>query len=345
MIDVMPLRELHGNLSKDLIPPQLGGYWADIIDSGTRTCFAVLGYEGGSRKEQISFCVTKTTFGRFLFAMPFVGYGCCFDAVNIPLIREMMDKLEDVAKENDCLAMSLCTHPLSNLPSEFHKTIWPGHQYAYENFCQVSELARGHPLNSLSHRDRMVFGAEIARLSKSGFSIESSPTQEDFFQWYAVYVKRFAEFGVTPLPKEMFARYLDESHGGNVDFWMAKSRQEGVIGGIIFTKGQGIVDYNISACDSEHRRFYATTSILNAYLTKCIEDGVRYFNWQSSPGRNSGTYRYKARWGGDEYTHHYLSKALAPLEQITSIPLRVLKSELPFCYVLPYSLWGEPRKV
>jgi len=346
MIDVSPLRSSsYATLKKEFIPPQLMPYYGRIIDSNLRHCYALFDYTSSAEPlEQINFCITSTSFGKFMFAMPFVGYGSMFDIANVKILKEMIVELEGIAKEDECLSMSLCTHPLSNVPREMHKEIWPGFDYEYKNFCQISDLSKGHPIAQLDHRERMVFGAETSKMEKAGFEIVKSPSLQDFNQWYAVYTKRFEEFKAQPISKTMCSRYLMEARKGNVDFWMAKRNDVGVIGGIIFAKGKGIIDYNISAFDSKYRELYATTAILNAYLLDCSIHGVRYFNWQSSPGRSSGTYKYKARWGGQEYVHYYLSKALAPIETITAIPLEKLKRELPFCYVLPYSLWGEPVK-
>ncbi|MFA5137141.1 MAG: GNAT family N-acetyltransferase [Patescibacteria group bacterium] len=303
-----------------LVPPQMMKYWADIIDAPT--------YVVSDDHNQINFAIMEFSFGKFAVGMPYMGYGCMPDRY----IPHLLDEMEDIARAEGCLAMSVGTHPLSVQP---HHT-YPGF-YTQDNFCQISELDV-HPVKKLSHHRRMAFQNEISKLPEEYF-IDTSPSAAVFDQWLDVYKSRCADQGATPFPDWFFVNYYITSGFSDIEFWVVRSRDE-VLGGAFIAIGEGIADYGTSAFTTASRKYNPTTHLLDALFTHLIGRGIKYFNWQSSKSRNDGTYLYKRRWGAEEYNHCYLSKPLVDIDEITSIPLETVKEEANGCYILPYGVWG-----
>ena len=343
MIRIIRLKEFLSPTKKELIPPQLCPYWANILDSDTITCYVIYVEDKDVIKDQLNFSIIKSSIGNFLISMPYIGYGCCFDVVNKKYLGKLFSELEKFALENDCLTMSICTHPLASLPFNAYKEVFD-YSFSYKNFCQISELDM-HPLLKLKHHRRMAFNNEISKIGKeSEYFIDTKPSEDTFEEWLEVYNARFRELKGHPLSYWFYNNYYKESRiNDKIDFWVLRSEST-VLGGAFFSIGKYIVDYGTSAFISEYRTLYPTTYLLNSYFEKMIEQGILYFNWQSSPSKGSGVYNYKRRWGAKEYEHYYFSKNLVDISEIISIPLSKIKRELAGCYVLPYTLWGEEVK-
>ena len=319
--------------SGELTPPQLFPYWARILDKWDS-------YAISSKGQHLNFYIVETSFGKVLISMPYIGYGSCFTSTEG--IKELFSDLEAFARDNDCLTMSVCTHPLATVPFDKYHDLFD-YDYSYKNFCQISTIDK-HPLESVSHKRRMAFNSEIARCSREGYIIDKHPDAEIYDQWLECYKSRVTDLDAIPFPDWFFDNYYRESQKDDkVDFWVVRDEST-ILGGIFCARGNNIVDYCTSAFKTEYRKLYPTTYILNEYFNDAVSRGIKYFNWQSSPVKNEGTYNFKKRWGAEEYEHYYFAKTLAPLENILEIPLQKIKKELVGCYMLPYSLWGEEPK-
>jgi hypothetical protein len=64
--------------------------------------------------------------------------------------------------------------------------------------------------------------------------------------------------------------------------------------------------------------------------------GVQYYNWQSSPSRESGVYRYKQQWGATESLYYYLTWFLVSPEARPKLDLRTLQQGYPLHFIVPY---------
>jgi len=337
-IELSRLKDFNLKVEKEIIPSQLNMHWAKILDSKKCESYVLYVEDGGSVKEQLNFCIMKTSFGNFLVSMPYIGYGSCFDVANKKYLKDLFIKLEEFAVGNDCLNMSVSTHPLSSMSFEDYKDVFD-YSFFHKADCQVSIL-NGHPLLSMSHKRRSAFKNEISKAEQAGFIIDKQPEENILDQWYEVYLKRFQDIGGIPNTKTYFFNcYQISKESNDIDFWVVRNDSL-VLGGVFCEIGKSIVDYSTSAFLTEYRKIYPTTYLLNEYFTKALLQGIRYFNWQGSGG-NEGVFNYKKRWGAEDYEQFYFAKNLVPVSEITSIPLSKIKKELTRCYVLPYNLWEK----
>lgn len=338
--DTIPLDEITGTVKKAIIPSQMYKHWANILDSKNKKCYASIIKDNGTIVEQINFCMIKTSFGKFLVSMPYIGYGSCFFLENKTILKLLIDEVLKFAAENDCLNVSISTHPLSTLTFEDYRRIFD-FNYSKTVDCQMSVVA-DHPLEEMNHKRRMAFKNEISKIEKSDAFIDKSPSDNIFEEWYKVYLDRFSDIGGMPNSRNFFkALHIISRESHDVDFWVLRD-DDLVIGGVIFEKGKGIIDYTTSAFRTEYRKQYPTTYVLNEYFKEMVKGERIFFNWQGSGG-NEGVKKYKKRWGAQDMQQSYLAKNLVPVEEILAIPLEKVKHELMRCFVLPYELWGVKR--
>ena len=118
-----------------------------------------------------------------------------------------------------------------------------------------------------------------------------------------------------------------------------------VVGGTWVILNENIMDYYATAFRSEDRNGQPGNWIVHALLERARARGIQYFNWQSSPSRESGVYRFKARWGSMEGKHHYLTKITGDIGSFESIPLEVIKNQYQWHYLLPYEKLGKPHLI
>lgn len=120
--------------------------------------------------------------------------------------------------------------------------------------------------------------------------------------------------------------------------YVAKLNGE-LLGGTLFLIGRGVVDYFATAFNSESMKLYPGMLLLNHAFEHFMAGGIEYFNWQSSPSRDSGVYAYKKRWGAQEGTYPILTRILGDTGPILAQPLDKVRLAYNGHFVLPYQLW------
>jgi hypothetical protein len=75
--------------------------------------------------------------------------------------------------------------------------------------------------------------------------------------------------------------------------------------------------------------------------------GVRIYNWQSSPSRDSGVYRYKRQWGSREAPYTYVTRRLCDPARLSAIGREGVERAYPWHYVVPFAAFdaGLDRRV
>jgi len=334
-VEITEMARYDKQLDKHFIPPQLMSYWHHLFDDDLSRPYVINAHDGDRAIEQINFVIMERPYGRFLFAMPFIGYGCYLNIEHKEEASAILSVLEEFAISNDCLTMSVSTHPLQALRID-DMLDFP---FVHHNHCQMLPIAGKHPFQRLSTKHRKSFRNEISHFRReSDLVVDREPTRAHFDMWYDVYLKLCGTHGTVPQTKELFLRYWEQSKVGNIDFWVLRNDDE-VAGGIFCAKGRRIIDYNTSAFDPDLGKLSCTTVVLNEYFNHLLEEDVTFFNMQSSKRLGDGTYNYKRRWQPFLAWHDIYSKNLVEIDHIREIPLEAIKRDLPGCYVLPYEIW------
>jgi hypothetical protein len=319
--------------------------WLDVLDECGETTLGAAAYAEGALAGWILGASRHGPGGAVVTSLPYVAYGGPAvlrggTATAVALARWLLG----AARARGAVAVGVGLPPLT--PDDIAGAVAAGldANARYDNFAQVQPLDP-HPLRQVPKARRDTLASLVRRAVRGGVRVGPSSDRAEFDAWLGIYRARYSELGARPLDDAFHRAALARGGAtGRVEFWSARTRDR-LLGGSLFLVGDGVVDYFSSAyaTDPEARALAPNNLLLSAAFDAFAARGLRWFNWQSSPGRG-GVYRYKAGWGAAERPQRYLCwiapdaralLALTPAEVVRGYPAR---------FVIPFDRLAPPGR-
>ena len=334
---------LMGSLGRPGVIPQNHPIWIDILGTLGDDCGALLAMDHEELLGWIPYAVRRGSHGAVVNSLPLVAYGgpagCAGDEATA---AALLEALRGFASSVSADVLTVATSPFLSEAAEatYRKVLAPTHEF--ENFVQVQEL-RPHPLEQLSGKSKVTMRSKVRRARSHGLRVVSALTSDQLEDWLAIYHARYVDLGARPYPdafhREAFERAVP---AGAAEFWgVVDVDGQTLVGGVMFLTSGAVTDYFSSAFLSSHNHLNPATLLLHDAFTTFAARGVRWFNWQSSPGRG-GVYEYKARWGAREARHAYLCVLFNQRSKLFDLDIPAMQEAYPLRFVLPYTAW-PPR--
>ena len=176
---------------------------------------------------------------------------------------------------------------------------------------------------------------DIRKAEKAGVAVEPAIRAEDLDAVYALY-RRNCEDNGTPLkPRECLESLL---RAGPERAAAYSARLDGkLIAALLVLKGPRTASYYLPCSDPEHRGLQAGTLLADRACRDAMSAGLEYWNWEGSPGRDSGVYKFKRKWNAEEIPYEISVVRLAETAALRELGSRGLAEAFPFYFVYPYS--------
>jgi len=181
---------------------------------------------------------------------------------------------------------------------------------------------------------------DLKRAAGSGFTIRPAAIA-DLDILYEIYVENCLEVGIPQKPRSYFAATLALAQQTaplpwRAPLWLAIEHEGAVIGGVLATRGGVTASYTIPIARSALRPMQPIAALIDAAVTACRSDGLRYWNFESSPNEDDPVFKYKERWGA--LRAGYEVQILYPngRERLAPLTPEGLRREYPFYFVCPY---------
>lgn len=326
------------NKQKLLIPQHMP-LWYKIFNNLREglSFYLIIAHEDNEIRDCLSFTIFDGPFGEVIHSNPYIVYGG-FTNKDEHIWMRIFNKLFEVARNKNCITVTLCTPPYQESEIEIYKQLFIP-DYCFENFYQFN-LLENHPFENIKTKRRATFKNEIKRGILNGISLTIEKNIKQWELWYAIYKQRYAEIGAIPFPKDIFISiYKTFVREGKAVLFCAY-KKDILLGGVLILLGNNTADYFVSAFRSDSDNLFPNTIVLDSIFNWLIKRNYHLFNWESSPGRN-GVYKYKSRWGAQEGTHVYMTKIIGDTSRLLNERLDIVKKEYNGLFVLPYDLWGE----
>ncbi len=118
--------------------------------------------------------------------------------------------------------------------------------------------------------------------------------------------------------------------------WLAIEHAGEVAGGLLAMRGAITASYTIPIARSALRPMQPIAALIDAAVTACRIDAIRFWNFESSPNEDDPVFKYKERWGA--LRADYELQILYPngRDRLASMTREGLRREYPFYFVCPY---------
>ncbi len=262
------------------------------------------------------------------------------EAARTACTRELIRAALEAAQREQCLAMAVIMDPFQAEDPAWQTDFAP--DYRFGNFTQWIDLRTFFtPEGEVAFRDynrRSNLSRNLAKAHAAGLKVRIGIADAELDRLYEIHLKRHAELDATPLDRRLIdniAKVLVPR--GKAFFTVVESADGRIASWAVHLHHHRVLDVLRLNLDSEFTEACPNFLNTDASLRHARALGITHYNWQSSPDRTSGVYRYKAQWSAVESSYRYLTRLFCPVSTLREIGLARLQREYPLHFIAPYA--------
>ena len=247
-----------------------------------------------------------------------------------------------LASDEAALALTVISHPLLKDAGLITDAMKP--DVVFHNFTQatrVCDVASEGAFILPNNKDRNP-GKTIRKARGAGVCTFLATTDSDFRQWLAIHEKRHSELGLAGLGSNLLERVFKEPAPPNGAFLILSELDDAICGGGLFIHTSFCCDAFMLSMDSTYRNEAPNYAVMETAFLEMDRRGIQFFNWQSSPSRQSGVYKFKNQWGCAEYAYLFATRLFVPRDEILKIGRQRLAAAFNGHFIVPFGLFDEP---
>jgi len=305
--------------------------WRNIVEELLKDkSYYFIAKENGEIVGVLPAFVKENPIGNIMNSIPFAGgYGGVVTRYNIRdkenIYKALFDEMVYYAKEKECILISISTPPFS-MDLDLYMALFKP-DYILPNFIQYIDLEK--PVNYKRDIRR-----KIKKAIEMGIVITEDDNPSNLQTFYEIYKKRMIQLGGEMYPPHFF-EIVKKNANANSKFLFAVYERK-IISGILLIYNNKIIDDFIAVMDMDYSFTEANSLMIDYAINWSRKSGFKYWNWQSLPAKESGAYKFKARWGSMDGEHYYLTKVLDDLTALKKCSIEEMRREYEWYFVIPY---------
>lgn len=253
-----------------------------------------------------------------------------------PLYELLLSEADRLARTQGCVALTVITNPLESDHSLYARVL--ENALTLENFTQVlaiSSAVKNEEFvlpNSVDPNIRR----HLRKCPNLGYSVRSAGPGADFDAWYEVHIERHKEIGATPLNRRHLENIVRLLVPANRALFMVIEHEGRIVGGSIVAHHVEVADVFILSTTARARRDGANYLLIKDALCRLAARGAKTLNWQSSPLRGDGVYKFKRQWGSEERPYYFVTRLYDDPAKLLALGVEGIHSAYPGHYVVPF---------
>lgn len=271
--------------------------------------------------------------GRVYSSLPFFGPNagvlCASNAADREQIqRVLLQTLVRHAADAPTLSCSVYTPFREGDLAQYDASLSP--DYSIEKFTQCLDLATVKWPRDIAY--------DVRKAQKLGVEVSKTVTPERIEALYAIYAHNCQAYGI-PLKPKICLEFLLRTDviGKYTDVYFAFYDQQ-MIGGLVMLWSPLTASYYLPCTVETARTLQPSTLLIDQAIQDAKARGIRWWNWESSPSRESGVYQFKRKWGSQEGRYRIYLKTFQPSQIFQHIGVKGIGKHFPYYFVYPFNL-------
>lgn len=268
-----------------------------------------------------------TVYSSMPYFGPTAGVLCAHDenraAIHEALIEAALSKLHD---SGDAISASFYT-PLFFDDFEIYDSILPD-AAVVDKFTQYIELDRFQPNRSIRY--------DIRKALNNGVIVTDEIAPDILDTFYEIYKQNCLDNRIPLKQKKVIEYLLNASAREKYVRSYFAYRDERMIGGLIFLLSPSTASYWVPGSLHNERSNQPGTALLDHGIREAQSLGLHFWNWESSPSRESGVYAFKKKWGSTERSYRIYVVSFEGLDRMRALGQKEIETHYPFYFVYPF---------
>jgi hypothetical protein len=318
--------------------------WAEVIgEIGPDRPFFLLADDGGADVAGLPLHLYESPSGRILTSVPQPGpLGGVFARADLgaearaAAYAALLESARALAQEHECLALTLITSP--TVPdTALYEAARPA-DFVLHNYTQVVPLDR--PVRRAGGQRN-----NLARARKFGFQLEPCRTEAEVERWYELHRRRHEALGAVPLDRRIIDNVFRHLVPARKALFLVARDGERYASGTLYILHRDVMDVYAISMDADYADHAPNALLADASMEWGREVGVKHYNWQSSPSRQSGVYRNKEQWGSEERPYEFLTWLFTDRARLRAIGPEGARRDFPGHYLVPFAAFLDLDRV
>lgn len=177
---------------------------------------------------------------------------------------------------------------------------------------------------------------DVRKAARNQVTISDEITRDDVDELYGIYHENCLDYGIPVKPRGVVEAVVSASQRGEGARGYRAFREGRMIAGLICLTSPGTASYWLPCALHGERTFQPGTALLARAIDDARTRGQRYWNWEASPSRSSGVYRFKKKWGGAEGSYRIYVRPFKDREFFSRLGREAIARHFPYFFVYPF---------
>ncbi|MBN1269871.1 MAG: GNAT family N-acetyltransferase [Kiritimatiellae bacterium] len=271
-----------------------------------------------------------TVFSSLPFFGPNAGVLCADDEKAPEIHRLLLGALLENAREHDAVCCSVYT-PFLFDRFELYDSAMPD-ALVVNKFTQYLDLHATKWDSSIQY--------DLRKARRKGVEVTQEILPERIRGFYDIYEQNCRDYGIPLKPRACIEYLLGEPLRGRCTDAYFAVRDDELLAGLLVIRSPVTVSYYLPCATAEARTLQPGTLLVDEAVRRAREEGARFWNWESSPGRDTGVYHFKEKWGSREETYKMYVQRLRPPGFFEKLGREGIERHFPFYFVYPFDRLG-----
>lgn len=260
------------------------------------------------------------------FFGPNAGVLCSDEPARAEVHQALLRALLDRADRDEALSCSVYT-PFMFDEFDLYDEIMPD-AVVTEKFTQYLDLTTTAWGSSIRY--------DLRKADRLGVEVSTELTSERFETFYSIYRQNCEDYGIPLKPRRCLELLVDHQVLGRHTGVYFAHHEGAMIGGLLMIWAPLTASYYVPCLLASARTLQPNTVLIHRAAEDARGRGIRLWNWESSPSRESGVFKFKKKWGGQEGRYRIYTKVFRPQEEFAAMGKDGIAEAFPFYYVYPF---------
>jgi hypothetical protein len=304
----------------------------------------LLAYENDRLIAALPAFVKKGPYGPVVNSLPF--YGSCGSIIALPECsvgskRALLKAFDEMCRNEQAVCSTIISNPMKNEESLFE-------EYQADLFDErVGQLKRlpstscaekiaNELMDSLHQKTRNI----VRKAGKLGFEIRHDGSQETLRLLHNIHKANIQAIGGLPKPWSVYES-IRRNFVYDQDYrvYYARSMDGVIVSALLIFYFNGIAEYFTPATIEEYRSQQQLSYLIYvAMQDAALLKNCTWWNWGGTWKSQEGLYRFKARWGSEDFPYRYYIKEYNEFGTLRNCRAYEILEGYQYFYTLPFSV-------
>ena len=275
--------------------------------------------------------VRSAEIGTVYCSLPFFGPNAGVIWANNDLSREchqvlLTATLKHLQHEQNFLSATFYT-PLFFDQFEYYDYFLPD-AIVVDKFTHSTYLPDFKPSSSVARN--------IRKAKKSGVTISTEITPQNMDMFYGIYKKNCEDYGIPLKPRLAIESLLDVSDSVDCARAYFALHENSMIAGLLVLFSPLTISYYLPCALHSARSLQPGAALIHQAMQDAQQRGIQYWNWESSPSRDSGVCKFKKKWGSLESEYRIYVLPFESEKTLKQIGKENMSLNFPYFFVYPF---------